>query len=298
MSKNLNSAPRRRRTLDWILDGCVALLFLCSLFVFVGAPTSWFWILAILSAECGHYAGIAALLFAFVSWRRGPRGRAIAALAVVTAALYFLPAIRAAAINRSLPRRITAVFGALQSVNGRPEPFVWLDLFRGLGPSSVGVTEHVYASREGNPLKLDLYQSKDAGAPEPIVIILHGGSWNRGTRAQWPALPRYLAQEHYAVASIDYGLAPASPFPGAVEDVFHAIAFLKANAAALRLDPSRIILIGRSAGGQIALSAAYAEENRPSAVWSPFTRPPIWCSGMKNRAGVGCSIRGKCWKII
>ena len=107
-------------------------------------------------------------------------------------------------------------------------------------------------------LKLDLYRARDVNAPEPIVLLVHGGSWNGGSKAQLPAFNRCLAREHYAVASMDYRHAPEFPFPAAVEDVFQAINYLKANAVALHLDPSRIILIGRSAGGQVALSAAYA----------------------------------------
>ena len=105
---------------------------------------------------------------------------------------------------------------------------------------------------------LDLYRSRDADAPEPIIVIVHGGAWRSSSKAELPALNCYLAQEHYAVASIDYRNAPEWPFPAAVEDVFQAIAYLKANASALHLDPTRMVVIGRSAGGQVALSAAYA----------------------------------------
>ncbi|MEP6809058.1 MAG: alpha/beta fold hydrolase [Chthoniobacterales bacterium] len=251
-----NNSPAR--ALDWAIYFCVGILFLCSLHVFFSAATSWLWIVAILITEWGHYFGIAALFLALIAWRRGRTGRPVAALAIVTAALCFSPAIRAAGLNHSLPRRITAALGSLEAVDGRPKPLSWLDLFRGVNTSGVSVTEHVYAPGEGR--KLDLYRANDQGGPEPIVLMIHGGSWNGGNKAQLPALNRYLARQHYAVASIDYRLAPAARFPAPVEDVFEAINFLKTNAATLRLDPTRIVLIGRSAGGQIALSAAYAEK--------------------------------------
>ncbi|MEO5720533.1 MAG: alpha/beta hydrolase [Chthoniobacterales bacterium] len=254
----MSAISKRVGAVDWILYFCVGLLFLSSLLVVLSAATSWFWILAILITEWGHYAGIVALILAVVNWRRGARGRPIAALALLTAALCFSPAIRAAGINRSLTQRINASFGSLQSVNGRPQPFNWLDLFRGLPASGVEVTEHVYAPGGSQGLKLDLYRARDVSSPEPIILMIHGGGWNTGSKAQIPALNRYLARQHYTVASINYRHAPESRFPAAVEDAFQAIAYLKANAAALNLDATRVVVIGRSAGGQIALSVAYA----------------------------------------
>jgi acetyl esterase/lipase len=63
------------------------------------------------------------------------------------------------------------------------------------------------------------------------------------------------------VASIDYRLAPKFHHPAASDDVDRAIRFLKANASQLQLDASRIVLIGRSAGGQLALLTAYTSDD-------------------------------------
>ena len=118
--------------------------------------------------------------------------------------------------------------------------------------------KHVYATEGKKQLKLSLYQAKDRTGPQPIVIMVHGGAWYRGSKEQFPAIDRYLARQDYAVASINYRHAPRFTSPAAVEDVFRAIDFFKENAARWELDATRIVLIGRSAGGQIALSAAYA----------------------------------------
>ena len=257
----MSTAPRRnseRPTMvDWLLFGVVAIFFLCSLFVFLSAPTSWLWVAALLVVEWGHWFALAALLLAFVSWRRGRRGRLTAALAFVSAALMLSPAIRAAGINRSLPNRLSDALGSLQALEGRPRPFVWLDLFRGLPTSGVTVSEHVYAQVGSKTLTLDLYRGPEVTAPEPIILMVHGGSWRRGNKQQLTELNRYLAHEHYAVASINYRHAPKAQFPAPVEDTFAAIEFLKRHAAEWQLDATRIVLIGRSAGGQIALLAAY-----------------------------------------
>ncbi len=88
--------------------------------------------------------------------------------------------------------------------------------------------------------------------------MIHGGSWNGGSKRELPAINRWLAAQRYTVASINYRHAPKWRFPAPVDDVFAAIEFLRANAQQLRVDATRIVLIGRSAGGQIALTAAYS----------------------------------------
>jgi acetyl esterase/lipase len=76
----------------------------------------------------------------------------------------------------------------------------------------------------------------------------------------------------YAVASIDYQLATprgSGSFPGAVYDVKTAVRFLKAHAGTWSLDPTRVILMGTSAGGHLAaLSGASADQLEPD-----FTGP-------------------------
>jgi len=95
----------------------------------------------------------------------------------------------------------------------------------------------------------------------PCVVVVHGGSWQHGDSTQLPALNRYLAARGYVVASINYRLLPDHPFPAARDDLRAAIDYLKANAGAIGLDPQRIVLLGRSAGGQLALLVAYTADD-------------------------------------
>jgi acetyl esterase/lipase len=88
-------------------------------------------------------------------------------------------------------------------------------------------------------------------------VVVHGGSWQGGDSTQLTALNRYLAARGYVVAAINYRLLPDHPFPAAHDDLRAAIDYLKRNASALGLDPQRIVLLGRSAGGQLALLVAY-----------------------------------------
>jgi len=61
------------------------------------------------------------------------------------------------------------------------------------------------------------------------------------------------------VASIDYRLSPDFKWPAQRDDLLAAIRFLRDHASALGIDGDRLVLLGRSAGGQIATAAAYAE---------------------------------------
>ena len=116
-----------------------------------------------------------------------------------------------------------------------------------------------YASRGSVDLVLDLYlPATPLRRPAPVIVFLHGGGWSGGTRTTGPDFARYFAQDGFAMASIEYRLTPAVTFPANVEDVRTAVRWLKANAAAQRLDPERICLWGTSAGGHLAAVAGLA----------------------------------------
>jgi acetyl esterase/lipase len=242
------------------LFAAAVVLFLCSLLVLMSAPTTALWIIAIVASEWGHWFAFACLLIVVVTVRRSRLGATAAAIAAVASSLYVLPLIQATWICRMLPERCTAAFGdaARENRGGRAAPLEIADLFRGIRHADVEVTERTYAMVGKKPLKLDLYRRKDVQAPQPLVVVIHGGAWSRSSKQELPAINRYLASQQHAVASINYRHAPRWPFPAAIEDVFRAIDYLKTHAADLRLDTTRIALLGRSAGGQIALSVAYA----------------------------------------
>lgn len=106
-----------------------------------------------------------------------------------------------------------------------------------------------YASPDGEPLLMDLRVPNGAG-PHPVILYLHSGAWITGDRFGGPAIRQ--ASRGYAVASIDYRLAPAHIWPAQVEDAKAAVRWLRANAARFHLDPNRIGVFGASAGGHIA----------------------------------------------
>jgi acetyl esterase/lipase len=110
-----------------------------------------------------------------------------------------------------------------------------------------------YANVDGKALLLDL-RIPDGAGPHPVIIYLHSGAWISGDRTGGPAIRQ--ASRGYAVASIDYRLAPQYIWPAQVEDTKAAIRWVRANASRFKLDPDRIGIFGTSAGGHIGAVAA------------------------------------------
>jgi acetyl esterase/lipase len=74
-----------------------------------------------------------------------------------------------------------------------------------------------------------------------------------------PELNAYLAAKGYNVASINYRLAPKFQAPLAINDVKRAFIYLRRNSDKLNIDTNNFVLLGRSAGAQIALLSAYTQ---------------------------------------
>jgi acetyl esterase/lipase len=108
-----------------------------------------------------------------------------------------------------------------------------------------------------------LYYRAAAIGPRPALIDIHGGAWQHGSPADNGRFHRYMAGRGFTVFSIDYRLAPAVKFPAQLEDVRAAIRFVLERASLYRIDPARITLCGRSAGGELALLAAYEKGGVP-----------------------------------
>ncbi len=137
-------------------------------------------------------------------------------------------------------------------------------------------TDIEYGVAAGESLKLDAYVPEGAG-PFPAVILVHGGGWTTGDKSGGPRqafiapLHAPLERAGFAWFSINYRLAPKHRYPACIEDVETAIRWVKANAAAHRVDPRRLALAGESAGGHlVALAAVRAGADTRVAAVVPF----------------------------
>jgi len=108
----------------------------------------------------------------------------------------------------------------------------------------------VYKRVNGIVLTLDLYRPEDVSGLLPVIVCVHGGHWDEGSKERCPAVT--LVQDGYAVASINYRLTRTAPFPAQIEDCKAAVRWLRANASNYHLDPDHIGVWGYSAGGHLA----------------------------------------------
>jgi acetyl esterase/lipase len=125
----------------------------------------------------------------------------------------------------------------------------------------VDVQLDVKYGQELKPLLLDLYSPKGIQKPVPGLIFVHGGSWSGGSRKIYGFYCQHFAEKGYVAATIDYRLSGERAFPGAVRDTKCAVRWMRANAAKLHVDPNQIALIGGSAGGHLAMLAAYSDND-------------------------------------
>jgi len=123
-------------------------------------------------------------------------------------------------------------------------------------PTTVDIS---YRAVDGQPLFLDAcmppdFAPRDAPA-RPAVVVVHGGSWARGSKndVAWRAVCQWLGASGSPTFAVDYRLAPATPYPAAIDDLAAAVEWLREPEQTERfgIDPARIGAFGGSAGGNL-----------------------------------------------
>jgi acetyl esterase len=124
-------------------------------------------------------------------------------------------------------------------------------------PSTAELRQNIeYAHPDGVALALDAFVPAGDG-PFPAVLVVHGGGFTGGDRRHAVApLREALSDGDFVWFSIDYRLAPTYKPSDASEDVDAAVDFVRRHARRFKVDPSRIALLGESAGGYLVLMAA------------------------------------------
>jgi acetyl esterase len=122
---------------------------------------------------------------------------------------------------------------------------------------AVAVIEDLLLPFAGTSIPARFYCDRDTGTALPLVVFYHGGGWMLGSIDSYDTICRRLAVKgHCAVVSIGYRLAPETRFPGAVDDAYAAALWCARHAARLGIDPSKIVVCGDSAGGNLAAVVA------------------------------------------
>ncbi|MDI1250042.1 MAG: alpha/beta hydrolase [Lacunisphaera sp.] len=274
------------RTLLLLLSLVVASV---SLLTWVRAPNYvWTWKLAILAGEFGHWLVLLPLgLAAAIACGPADAGRSVGlVLCVVATAGFLRPVVSARRLAATLPRGLQEAFGGPGAGTSGLD---LLRLYRGRPVPGVRVVTETFAQPEGEDLKLDFYAPAQAGGtPRPCVVVIHGGGWDGGDRAQLAAWNARLVAQGYAVAAVSYRLAPRWIWPAQRDDVLAALAWLKAHAVRLQVDPTRFVLLGRSAGGQLATAVGYGARDPALrgviALYAPHDMPFAWSVSREDDA--------------
>jgi len=111
----------------------------------------------------------------------------------------------------------------------------------------------------------------------PVLMWFHGGGWVFGSLDGAELNCRKFANEaQCVVVSVDYRLAPETPFPGAIDDCYAATAWVAESAMELNIDATRIAVGGDSAGGNLAACVAYRSRDKgPKLVFQLLVYPAI-----------------------
>jgi acetyl esterase/lipase len=118
--------------------------------------------------------------------------------------------------------------------------------------AGVRVTNDVtYRTVDGEKLGLDVYQPAKKGKDRPAVVIVHGGGWSGGDKQLFATQGNQLAERGFVAFSVNYRLAPAHPYPAAVDDVEGAVEWVRKHAEKYGVDPKRIGALGGSAGAHL-----------------------------------------------
>jgi acetyl esterase/lipase len=120
-------------------------------------------------------------------------------------------------------------------------------------PKSTIDQDIAYSKLGSRELKLDIARPAEGEGPFPAVVVIHGGAWRQGNKADVrPILPQFV--EHgYVAVSPEYRFCPQNAFPAQIHDVKAAVRWLKVNSKKYKIDPERIGAMGFSAGGHLAM---------------------------------------------
>ena len=126
-------------------------------------------------------------------------------------------------------------------------------------PGEVAEVRELTAEGPHGPIPMRLYRplGSVAGQVLPVLVYYHGGGWTIGDLDTHDTLCRELANlSGCAVVAVDYRMGPEHRFPAAVDDVLAATRWVRKEASALGVDPSRLAVGGDSAGGNLAAVVA------------------------------------------
>lgn len=238
-----------KKTLTTIFCLTLVAAVLCDVLMVVPAPNGVVWLASVAAVELSLWFSVVnavglACGLAAEKISPSPRWQKTAILvSAVATGIALIPTIGAYAfaIQRGIPLSVADYF--------------WHTSV----PLSVAEIHDVtYRGSGKTALLLDIYSPSTGAHNLPVIVVIHGGAWCRGRKSDFASCDRWLAANGYVVFDVNYRLASEnSHFPDQILDVENAMAWIYDHAGDYGGDGRRMALMGRSAGGQLALLAAY-----------------------------------------
>ncbi len=166
-------------------------------------------------------------------------------------------------------------------------------------PEGVAECRNISYGSQGMDNLLDVYYPKGTAEPLPTIVSIHGGGYVYGTKEVYRRYCMDMARRGFSVVNFNYRLAPKWKFPTPLYDTNAVMEWLCANARRYHLDPRRVVLVGDSAGAQLASQYAAIATNPSYASLFPMTVPGIriravglYCGMYDSRALAGAPRKG------
>lgn len=109
-----------------------------------------------------------------------------------------------------------------------------------------------YTDRDDERRQLNVYYQKDISVQKDVLIFIHGGSWSSGKKDTYWWIGRNFARKGVVTVNINYGLAPQNQYGQMADDCANAVKWVQEHISAYGGNPSRIFLMGHSAGAHLA----------------------------------------------
>ena len=153
-------------------------------------------------------------------------------------------------------------------------------------PSGVTQCRNISYGCHGKQSLLDVYHPDGAAEPLPTVVSIHGGGYVYGSKEIYRRYGMDMARRGFAFVNFNYRLAPRWKFPTPLWDTNAVMEWICKNADRYRLDPSRIILVGDSAGAQLASHYAAIASDPEFAAKFHMTVPAITVRALGLNCGM------------
>ena len=142
-------------------------------------------------------------------------------------------------------------------------------------PEDVTECRNISYGPHGQWNLLDVYYPAGTSRPLPTIVSIHGGGYVYGSKEIYRRYGMDMAKRGFAFVNFNYRLAPKWKFPAPLADTNAVLQWVRANARRYHLDPERIILVGDSAGAQLASQYAAIHTNPEYASLFELNLPKV-----------------------